>query len=126
VTHRLGRRRERVVVPEDCPLELLQRLARLEAQLGREQAAALAVDVERLGLATGSVEREHELAAEPLLKRVLADERAQLADELRVPAQCQVGVDPVGERTEAELVEADALQLNRLDRIEICQRLAPP
>ena len=51
---------------EDLALEPLQRLARLEPELLGERAAALLVDLKRLGLATRAVEREHELRARPL------------------------------------------------------------
>ena len=58
--------RECRVVLEDLALEPLQRLARLEPELLGERAAALLVDLKRLGLATGAVEREHQLRSRPL------------------------------------------------------------
>src|SRR5207248_11173614 len=85
------------------PLELL---ARLEPELVREQAAGRAVDLERLRLAARPVEGEHEPAAQPLLERMLGDERLELADELGVAAEREVGLDPLEQRRQAKLVQA--------------------
>ena len=49
------------VALEDGALETPQRLAGLEPELAGEHMPALAVDVERLALPRGAVEREHEL-----------------------------------------------------------------
>ena len=55
-------------------LEPPQLLARLEAELVRQLASRDAVDVERLRLAAGPVEREHELRAQALAQRVRGGE----------------------------------------------------
>ena len=47
------------------------------------------VGLESLGLPACPVEREHELTARSFPQRVVADERFELADELRVPAQAR-------------------------------------
>ena len=51
------------------------------------------VDVERVCLPPAAVEREHQLPAEALAERVLADERLQLADDVGVRAELEVGLD---------------------------------
>jgi hypothetical protein len=56
-------RLERRVVGEDCSLEILERLARFQAELLRQQAPCLLVALERLRLAPGTVERKHQLPA---------------------------------------------------------------
>ena len=68
-------------------------------------AARRPVGLERLRLAARAVQREHQLAAQPLAQRVLGDERLELADELGVPPQREVGVDPGLQRGEAQLVQ---------------------
>ena len=55
----------------------------LDADLLDEHAARVAVGLERLGLAPAAVEREHQLAGEPLARRVLGDEPPQLARPAR-------------------------------------------
>src|SRR5947208_2406652 len=64
---RPGRRHvQRRVVREDRPLELAERLARLDPELVHECPAGALRDGERVGLSPGTVEREHQLPAEPL------------------------------------------------------------
>jgi hypothetical protein len=56
------RRLERRVLLEDLPLEAAQPFARLEAELV-EGGVGVSIGGERLGLAAGAVEGEHQLAA---------------------------------------------------------------
>ena len=56
-----------------------------------------------------AVEREHVLRAEPFAKRVLGDQRLELADDVAVMPEREVGLDPPFECGEAELLEARAL-----------------
>ena len=65
----------------------------LDAELLDEPEARRLVDVERVGLATGAVEGEHELPAQTLLQRVVGGEEFELADQLGVLAEREVGLD---------------------------------
>ena len=56
-------------------------------------------------MTAGPVEREHVLRAEPLSERVLRDQRLQLADDVAMAAEREVGLDPPFERAEAQLLE---------------------
>jgi hypothetical protein len=107
-------------------LEPLEPLSRLEAKLLREQAPPLLIDVESLRLAPRAVEGEHQLGSEALTQRVLADEHANLGDELRVPAQREVGIEPLLDGAQTELSESAALDLHESNRVEIGKRLAAP
>ncbi|HUO72270.1 MAG TPA: hypothetical protein VMU39_15990, partial [Solirubrobacteraceae bacterium] len=55
--------------------------ARLEAELLGQQPAGALKGVERVGLSAAATEREHQLAPEALLERMLADEPLELRDE---------------------------------------------
>ena len=90
----LRRELQRRILSEDGPLELLQRRARLDPQLLDERAARRAVRVERFGLPTGAVQREHELAPQALAQRMLRDERLELAYELRMAPEREICLDP--------------------------------
>ena len=81
---------ERWVVDEDRPLELLQRLAWLETELLVQQPARVLVGGERLRLTLRPVQGEHELAAEPLTKRMSTDHRLELADQLAVAPEGEI------------------------------------
>jgi hypothetical protein len=121
-----SRRRKHRIMLEDLALELLQRLTRLEPELLGQSAAAPLVDVERLGLAVGAIERDHELAAQALAKRVPRDERLQLGDDLAVASERKLGVDSLLDRAQAEFLEP--LDLTPRERVvgEVRERRAAP
>ena len=120
------RRRELGAVGEDLGLELAQLRARLEPQLVAHLPSAVAVGLQRLGLPPAAVEREHELAAYALAQRVLAHERLELADHLRVAAERQVCVDALLDGDQAQLVEPRDLLLGERLVGEVRQRRAAP
>ena len=101
---------------EDRLLELPQLRARLEAELVGEQLPAAAVGVERVGLPSRPVEGEHQLRAPPLSERVFSDERLELGHELCVPAELELGVDPLLERRGTLLLQLRALRRGRPSR----------
>ena len=72
-------------------------------ELSTSAVAAGPVDLERVGLAARAVEREHQLAAQPLAQRVLVDERFELADELRVAAERELGLGALLDEREPQL-----------------------
>lgn len=86
---------------QDCALELMQLRTRLDPQLVDQHPACLAVHGECVDLAPGSVQREHQLAAQALTHRMRGDERLQLSDEVGVTAERKLGLDPVFERRHA-------------------------
>ena len=90
---------------EDRLLEPAELLARLEPELVPEPPPSAAVDVERLGLPPGAVEREHQLGPRPLAVRALLDERRELRDELLVAAEREPGLGALLARREPELGE---------------------
>jgi hypothetical protein len=70
----------------DADTQRLQSRLRLEAELGGEQTADLGVRVERVGLATGAVQREHQLLP-AIAIGMLRDDRPKLADHVGVLAE---------------------------------------
>ena len=89
---------------EDRLLEPLQRLARLDAEIVDERPPRLGVGLERVRLPVGAIEGQHLLRAEPLPQRMLGHEDAQLSENLLVPAEGEVAVDPVHQRCQPQLV----------------------
>jgi hypothetical protein len=57
---------------------------------------------------------------------VLADERFELADELGVAAEREVGLEPPLERAEAELLQAESLALRTRRVSKVCERRSAP
>jgi hypothetical protein len=88
------------ILAQDRAVQLLQRRAGLDPEFVDEHAPRVVVDLERFRLPARSVEREHQLAAEPLTKRVLVGERLELADQVLVTACLELGVDTILERRE--------------------------
>ena len=107
------RRSERRVLGEDRLFEPPKVLYGLEAELVEQESPAAPVDLERLGLPTGAVQRQHQLAAQPLTERVLLDERFELRDRLLVPAERQLRVDPLFARRQQQLGQSPVLALRK-------------
>ena len=105
------------VLVQDRVLQGAELVARLDAELVGEPASRLAVRVERVGLAPAAVESEHELACEPLVRRMLGHQAPQLPDELDVAAGGEVRIDSGGDGGLVLLLEPRDLGLReRLER----------
>ena len=114
------------ILVEDCLLERQKLDARLDAELLGEHGPGLPVDVERLRLTPRSVKRKHQLAAKALPERMLRDQRLQLSHQLLVAAECQIGVDPVEECREAELIQAFGFAERQTLQTHVGKRRAAP
>jgi hypothetical protein len=117
---------ERRILAQDRLVEVAQRAAGLDSELLDEDRPRFLIRLERLRLPPGTVEGEHQLSAEALAVWVLAHERLELADERRVAAGGEIGVDPVLEARQAELVEPGALRLGETSLRDIGERAAAP
>src|SRR5262249_26758255 len=73
-TKRLPWAADRLVLPQDRTLQVAQRGARCDAELLVELRTRVLVGGERVRLASGSIEGEHQLLAETLAERVTLDE----------------------------------------------------
>ena len=94
---------------EDRPLELAQLVAGLDAELLHQLPARLPVDGESVRLAAALVEGLHQQRLRPLAQRVRRHQSLQLGDQLGVEAGGEVGLDPLLEGGDAELVQAHRL-----------------
>ena len=102
---------------QDRLLEPLEIAARLDAELLDERLARRAKRLERVGLAAGAVEREHQMGPQRLAVGILGNERLQLGHELRVAAEPEVGDDQVLDHRQAKLFESRDRSLGRaMDR----------
>ena len=125
--HPRGRwRRDRGVLGEDRALEPLQVGAGLETELFHKRPLRIAIAVERLGLPAGAIEREHDLTAQALARRMFGHQSLELGHERGVPAERQVGVDTVLEHDQAQFLEPGGLVLREGFVSEVSQgRTAP-
>jgi len=113
-------------VVEDRPLETLERLSGLEAKLFSEEAATCLVAVQGRGLAAGPIEREHELDAQALTQRMPPYEIVELADDVRVTAEGEIGLEPFFRCRQPELLQPHLLAVSEVGAVEICQRRPAP
>ena len=126
-TRRPPHRRAKLrILPQDRLLELLQRSPRLKPELGDERFPRVAVHGQRLGLTTRSIQRKHQLRAQPLTQREPVDQRVQLADKCCVLPQRKVGIDPILKRSQPLLLEPRDLALRERLIGEVRQRRPAP
>ena len=85
------------LVAEDLSLKLAQLWTRLDAEFVDETGAGSLIHVQSLRLPARTVQRHHELAQEALPQRVLGDEPLELADDVAVATELEIGVDPLRE-----------------------------
>ena len=102
---RRGSELERGVVPEDGPLERLQRRGRIEPEGLDQQPPRRTVDLQGFGLSSGAVEREHQLAAGPLAQRMRCDECLELGHDAVVAPEHKLRLEAVLQRRQAQLLQ---------------------
>ena len=71
----------------------MQLRARLDAELVDEATARIGERLERVRLAAGPVEREHERCSEPLAQRMRGDEGLELRNDPRRLAELEARVE---------------------------------
>ena len=95
-------------------------------ELVDERPARVVVRGERLRLAAGAVEREHELGAQSLAQRVATDEGLELGHQIRVGLDLEVGRDPLLQHAEAEILEPVDLVLREVLELQVGERSTAP
>ena len=99
------------VLAENRLLELPQLPTGLDPELLDQRATGRLIGVEGLRLPAAAIQREQQLAAEPLAHGVLGDHRLELSDEVGMTAQLEVRLDPRLERGQPELLQPCGLAL---------------
>ena len=107
-------------------MQLLELAARLDSELVDEDPAPLLVRLERFGLATRAVEREHVLPAQPLPDGMLLDETLELAHKLGMARRVEVRLYPFLERREPKLLEVGDVRLRKSLKGEVGERRPAP
>ncbi len=79
-------RSERRIVLQDAPLQFSQLRSELETQLIEQPLPRGLEDLQRVGLTTCAVQRQHQGRQQPLPEWVCADQLLELGDELRSSA----------------------------------------
>ena len=116
--------RERRVLIKDPGLEVAQGRARIDAELLDEVVADLGVGAQCFGLASCSVEGEHEQLPETLAERVFPAQRLELVDQLRVAAAGQIRFDPGFDGDDGQLLEMCSFRTGEIRVGEFGKRFA--
>ena len=117
---------QRRLLPKDRPLQLLERRTRLDPELVDEGSARILVRVQGLRLPARPVQRRHQIPPQTFAERVLGDECLELADQLVVAPEREVGVDPELDRCQPDLLEPGDRRLGEALVGEVRERRAPP
>ena len=111
---------------EDRLLQAPELGPRTQAELGVERAHRIAVGVQRLSLASGAIQAQHQLGTQALPQRLPRHKRLELADELYPATKREVGLYAVLDRGGPHLLETgDFGRRERLER-HIGQRRPAP
>jgi len=113
------------ILAEDLRVQLLKRLAGVYPKLLHQSPSRPVVGRQGFALVAGSVAGEHELRPESLPPRVCGDERLELADQIRITAEGEIGVDSLLQRREAQVVQPSNLGLRERGKGQILQRCTP-
>src|ERR687887_95213 len=97
---------ERRVLTKNGLLEPLQHRPRLDTERFDELLSCAAVGLERLRLPAVAIQREQQLGAQPLAKRVCGDELFQRRNSLGLEAELELRLDSELVGMQAQLFEA--------------------
>ena len=111
---------------EDGRVQVPQGFSGVDAEFAGEQVAGTPVGGERLGLPAAAIQREHELAVQPLPQRMLGGQLLQFAGERIVAAKRQVSIDPRLQRSEPQLLQAGCLRAGERVVGQVGQHAAAP
>ena len=107
-------------------MQLPQCRARFDAQFVEQRAPCLLVGRECVCLTAATVKSDHQLPAQSLAQRILSDQRLELAHQVAVAAERQIGVDAQLERDGTAFFQpGDLAPRERLVR-DVRQRRSAP
>ena len=115
-----------VVLVEDRALELAERRSRFDPELVGERRAGALVRAQGVGLPAGAVERQHELAPQPLAQRRVGDRPLDVGDELARLAEREESVEAILGDEHAQLVQRAGGERAAVDLVEAFVRRALP
>ena len=121
-----GRGRESRRLTQQHARELAQSRRRFDAEFLAEDLARLVEDVERFRLPPRAVQRKHELGAQLLTQGVFAHELFELAHQLPVSPQEEIGFDAALVRFQPKLLQAGDGRLGERLVTEVGQGRPPP
>jgi hypothetical protein len=114
------------ILPQDRLVQLTQATSGLDAQLLDQHGACSPEGLQRLGLAAGAVQAQHQLATQALPQRMLPHQPFQLAGELGVTTGGELGVETLLQRRQTRLLQAGDLGLRERLVGQVGKRCSTP
>ena len=111
---------------QDRSFELVEVGSRFDAGVLDEQRSSFAIPIERLGLASGAVEGEHELRARTFAQRRFLDPVLQLRNQLQMLTQRKGAVDPLLADEPSFLIEPCSSDLRITLECDVGERIPAP
>ena len=115
---------ERRVLVEDLALEPVQSRPRVDPQFFGQSPSALLVRVQGARLPPAAIERQHELGAQALAKRIAGDEVLELGDDFGVAAERQLSFDPLLRCCQTKFLQPKHVHVGERVVAEVGQRVA--
>jgi hypothetical protein len=113
-------------VAQDLLVQALQGRGRVDPQLLGQDLSGLLEGRERLGLSARPVQRQHQLAPQPLPQRLVSGQPLQLGRDLAMATKHQQRIDPLLAGRGAQLLQPSELRPKRRLGRQVGQRRAPP
>ena len=108
-------------------MQAAQRFSGIDAQIVGEQVAGTPVGGERVALPAAAIQRQHELAVQPLPQGMVGGQLLQFGSEGVVAVQGQVGVDPGLEGGQPQFLQAGRFGADECVVGQVSEyRAAPP
>ena len=111
---------------KDSVLQVAQLRGGLDTELFSQETAEVGESLQGFRLPAQPVERNHQLPAQALSQGILLDQVPEPIQHLCLPAECQLCVDGILERHEAQFIESADLRLGKRLISEIGQRRSSP
>jgi hypothetical protein len=119
-------RAERGILVEHGLVQAPQLGTGLDPQFADELPPDVGVGLQRLRLPTGAIQREHLLPAQPLAQRMRGRQRGQLAHQVGMAANREVGIDAVLQGRQSKLLDSRRFGLQRRLVGQVGERRAAP
>src|SRR6266545_8245352 len=114
------------VLREDRPLKPLERRTGFDAEPVDQQLSRHPVQLEGVHLTPAPVQRQHELRTQPLPQGMLGYQTLELGHQLGMPAECQVCLDALLQRSQPQLLQLRDRRLRERLVGELVQRRTSP
>jgi hypothetical protein len=114
------------IVLEDRSFKCAQAGSGLDPKLLGQHRARIPVCLERVRLPSGSIQRNHQLASQPLAEGMRPDQLLDFGNHFGISPECQIGLNALLERDYPELFKSSNRSLGERLVREVCEGRPAP